>query len=260
MQTKILGMRTIKTGIAVMMSVIVSNLIGLEYPFFVAMTAIISMDKTALTSIKMGKNRVLGTFIGAVLGVCFSYIQAGNPILCGLGIILLILICNKLNAQGSITVGGIVFMAIMVHIGDKSPIFYGFHRTFDSLVGAIVSLCVNLIILPNYNVKKLESMVCEMVYDVALELRSLSETRKADTATLMNELKRVEIEIALYENEFMSAYKKELVRSLKTHYEKMIRIMFEINVCTQDNEDDTVFNYHLNKAERLYEEFQNSLK
>ena len=52
------GLRTLKTGLVVTLSVIVSRLIGLEYPFFVVMTAIISMDKTSISSLKMGRNRV----------------------------------------------------------------------------------------------------------------------------------------------------------------------------------------------------------
>ena len=68
---KKIGLRTIKTGIAVTLSLLVSSLLKLEYPFFVAMTSIISMDKTAMNSMKMGRNRILGTFIGAIVGILF---------------------------------------------------------------------------------------------------------------------------------------------------------------------------------------------
>ena len=131
---QLIGLRTIKTGIAVFLAVIVAKIAHFEYPFFMGMTAIIAMDKTMSKSLIMGRNRVLGTLFGAIIGVLLSYIDRGNALLCGIGIILLILICNRLKLQGSITIGGIVMLAIMVHT-DKTPIFYGFHRTLDTLIG-----------------------------------------------------------------------------------------------------------------------------
>ena len=137
-----IGLRTLKTGLVVALSVILSAILKLEYPFFVVMTAIISMDKTMVNSLKMGRNRVFGTFLGACIGIGLSYIDRGNPLLCGLGIIILIQICNHLKLQGAITIGGIVMTAIMVHT-DKTPLYYGFHRTLDTLVGATISFVVN---------------------------------------------------------------------------------------------------------------------
>lgn len=152
-----IGLRTIKTAIAVSISIYLSQLLKLEYPYFVAMTAIISMDRTARLSINMGRNRVIGTFLGATIGIIFATIDRGNPILAGIGILIIILISNKLNLPGSITVGSFVCVAIMVHIpNDMSPFFYGIHRTLDSLFGAFIAFVINLSVMPGYSVKRLD--------------------------------------------------------------------------------------------------------
>ena len=158
---KILGLRTIKTGVALALAIFVAQILEIEYPFFVGMTAIISMDKTMTNSLKMGRNRVVGTFLGACIGVLLSYVDRGNPLLCGIGIMMLILICNKLRLQGSITIGGIVMIAIMVHT-DKTPLFYGFHRTFDTLICALVSLFVNIVLFPYANNKRLTNIIVQL--------------------------------------------------------------------------------------------------
>ena len=103
-----IGLRTIKTAIAVTLCVIIANIFDLEYPFFMGMTAIISMDKTMTNSLKMGRNRVFGTFLGACIGIMLSYIDRGNALLCGVGVIILITLCNFFKLQGAITIGGIV--------------------------------------------------------------------------------------------------------------------------------------------------------
>ena len=152
-----IGLRTIKTAIAVSVSIILSNLFNLEFPYFVAMTAIISMDRTARLSISMGRNRVIGTFLGALIGIVFATIDRGNPFLAGLGILIIILISNQLKLPGSITVGSFVFVAIMVHISDDiTPLFYGLHRTLDSLFGALIAFVINLSVMPGYSVKRLD--------------------------------------------------------------------------------------------------------
>lgn len=152
-----IGLRTIKTAIAVSVSIILSNLFNLEFPYFVAMTAIISMDRTARLSISMGRNRVIGTFLGALIGIVFATIDRGNPILAGLGILIIILMSNQLKLPGSITVGSFVFVAIMVHIPDNmTPLFYGLHRTLDSLFGALIAFVINLSVMPSYSVKRLD--------------------------------------------------------------------------------------------------------
>ena len=158
---QLIGLRTIKTGIAVFLAVIVAKIAHFEYPFFMGMTAIIAMDKTMSKSLIMGRNRVLGTLFGAIIGVLLSYIDRCNALLCGIGIILLILICNRLKLQGSITIGGIVMLAIMVHT-YKTPIFYGFHRTLDTLVGAFIAFIVNAVIFPYFTLEKLDEIMIDI--------------------------------------------------------------------------------------------------
>ena len=152
-----IGLRTIKTALAVTISILLSNLLHLKYPYFVAITSIISMDKTARLSIDMGQNRVIGTFIGAIIGIIFAYIDRGNPFLTGLGILIIILFSNRLNLPGTITIGGFVCVEIMVHIPlQVSPLFFGYHRTLDSLLGALIAFIINLSVMPGYSVKRLD--------------------------------------------------------------------------------------------------------
>ena len=171
-----IGLRSIKTAVAVCVSIYLSQLLRLEYPYFVAMTAIISMDRTARLSIQMGRNRVLGTFIGAIIGVLFTTIDRANPLLAGLGILIIILISNKLNLPGSITVGSFVCVAIMVHIpNDVSPFFYGLHRTLDSLFGALIAFIINLSIMPGYSVKRLDEKL-KLFYPTLIQALNHIET------------------------------------------------------------------------------------
>lgn len=56
-----IGMRNIKTAIAVVISILVSKLLKTEYPFYAAIASIISMQSSVEDSFKTGRNRILGT-------------------------------------------------------------------------------------------------------------------------------------------------------------------------------------------------------
>lgn len=253
---KHIGLRTIKTGIAVMLSVIVAQIFDFEYPFFIAMTSIISMDKTMDNSLKMGRNRVIGTFFGACIGIGLSYIDRGNALLCGLGMIILIQICNATKLKGSITIGGIVMMAIMVHT-DRTPLFYGFHRTLDTLIGATLSFIVNITIFPYSTVKRLDDMTIRL-WDQSDEcVKHLKNHEIADVKKIKEELKQIEVELILYQNEFLLKKKREYVNQLRQHFEMTERLMLEIEVCETIDRNlyPEIFDYHIESALAIYESY-----
>lgn len=243
-----IGLRTLKTGIAICISVIVSNLLNLEYPFFVCMTALISMDKTVLSSIKMGRNRVFGTFLGASIGFCFHHIAPGNPILCGIGIMLLIVILNKLKMPGAIGIGGIVFSAMMVHLGTKDPFLYGMHRTLDSFVGATVTLFVNALILPYYNLDRLHDKINDYHQLLTDTYISFTNGNQMNLKPIISKAKDIDFYLDLYLNEIMSSKKKAEVLEACARYTLLKETSDELEIVTKTNDDAHVQNYHLQKA------------
>lgn len=249
-----IGLRTLKTGIAVCLSVIVSNTLGLEYPFFVCMTAIISMDKTLSLSIKMGKNRVFGTLLGASLGYVFHAVSPGNPLLCGIGIMCLIVILNRLNMSGAIGISGIVFSAMMVHLGDKSPFLYGMHRTLDSFVGASITLFVNLLILPYYNISKLEAKI-EQFNLFLRQQQNIALNNVIDEDQMKQLQKDIEFNIDMYLQEIMSAKKKQEVLDLCAKYHLLKQASEQLLISMNTKEDDYVNQYHLDKMNQSLNQY-----
>ena len=145
------GMRNIKTGIGVMLCILVGYFNIIDKTFFAAVACIVCMQTTVKSSLTVGLNRLKGTFIGGVVGFLFVLIRPGNPILACLGIITTIYICNILKVNSSITIACVVFCAIMINIGSESPLEYSVHRIIDTSIGVIIGVCVNYFICrPNY--------------------------------------------------------------------------------------------------------------
>jgi uncharacterized membrane protein YgaE (UPF0421/DUF939 family) len=151
-----IGMRNIKTGIAVALCIAISKIFKMEYPFYAAIAAVISMQNTVSDSFKAGKNRMLGTMVGALIGLVSAIIMPGNIILCGIGIILVIFICDKLNWNKSLVIACIVFCAIMTNLKGRNPYLYSLNRLLDTFLGITSAMLVNYFILPPNYFKKLQ--------------------------------------------------------------------------------------------------------
>lgn len=85
-----IGLRTLKTSLAVGISMLTVDLLNLHSPLFAGIGAISSMQSSVSESLKSGKNRMLGTIVGAVVGIIFSALLPHNYISLSIGIILTI--------------------------------------------------------------------------------------------------------------------------------------------------------------------------
>jgi uncharacterized membrane protein YgaE (UPF0421/DUF939 family) len=145
---KKLGMRNIKTAIAVVVSILISKGLKMEYPFYAAIASIISMQSSVKNSYKVGRNRMLGTMVGALVGYLCAIISPGNSILTGIGIICVIYACNLLNWRESTSIACVVFCAIMLNLKGGSAAIYSVNRIIDTFTGIIVAIAVNYFIMP----------------------------------------------------------------------------------------------------------------
>ncbi|TCL61523.1 uncharacterized membrane protein YgaE (UPF0421/DUF939 family) [Hydrogenispora ethanolica] len=145
---KRIGPRNIKTALAVGICILISRLLRLEYPFYAAIAAIISMESSITASLHAGKNRMLGTCVGAAIGMLCALIQPGNALLCGIGIVIVIYICHSLRWNKAVAIAGIVFLAIMLNLEGRSPVFYSLNRLLDTFIGVTVAILVNHFFMP----------------------------------------------------------------------------------------------------------------
>jgi uncharacterized membrane protein YgaE (UPF0421/DUF939 family) len=150
-----IGKRNIKTAIAVFISVLISKAFKLEYPFFTVIAAIFSMENSIASTYKAGLYRLIGTLVGAFVGVIFIYIQPGNALLMGIGTVLLIFICNTFKWDRAVPIAGVMFAAIMLSLNNKNPLQYSFSRVLDTFAGIVIAVAVNYLIFPPNNLTQM---------------------------------------------------------------------------------------------------------
>lgn len=150
-----IGMRIIKTAIAVFICFVIDMFRTTSMPFYSAIAAILCMQPDVKDSWKVAATRTIGTIIGGAYGVLLlMLLQAFNtvniPILhytiLTVALMPLIYITVLLKQKSATYITCVVFLSITItHIGDASPYLFALSRVIDTLIGVFVSLGINAI-------------------------------------------------------------------------------------------------------------------
>lgn len=148
-----LGMRIVKTVISIYLSIIITSSLG-GMPINSAIAALLSTQDTHKGSREYGKNRIIGTFIGAIFAVIFVFfvdifeIKLFTPIyyLCmSLLLIPIIKLSVFLKMSGTASSACIVFLISLMSYVEQSDLKYAyvFHRVIDTFIGVVIAVIIN---------------------------------------------------------------------------------------------------------------------
>ena len=183
---KIIGARTIKTGLATFLTAFFCMALNLN-PIYATLSAIVTIEPTTKASLKKGYKRLPATVIGALLAVLFTYIFSDKSALAyAMSATCTIFICAKLKLHDGITVATLTAMAMIPGIGDHY-LFNFFSRLLTAVIGLVTAGLVNLIVLPpKYyhqvaeNAQKVET---DMYHLYSLRLKELVNEKFNSTKT-----------------------------------------------------------------------------
>ena len=152
---KFIGMRVVKTVIAVYISFFISHLRG-GIPFYSAIASILSMQSDYKSSIDVAKSRIIGTMIGGGYGIIeimarqymnFEWPAYIQYLILSLFLIPIIYTNVFLKVKKSTYISCVVFFSITASVGRTiGPFSFAINRIIDTLIGIVVSLFVNLIL------------------------------------------------------------------------------------------------------------------
>lgn len=152
------GMRMIKTSIAVFLCFLVDLIRQDGVPFYSAIAAVLCMQSEITDSKAKAKSRIIATIIGGVAGMVFLHIENSLPFLisdwiryfaisvCLIPILYFTVIIKK---PSSSYLSCVVFMCITVaHVDDSNATIFAINRILDTIIGIVISLGVNQFHIP----------------------------------------------------------------------------------------------------------------
>lgn len=154
-----IGMRVVKTVISVFISVMITTIMG-GMPINSAVASVLTTQDTQDGSIKYGKNRILGTTVGAIFAIIFvcvvdffdiklftiSYYFVMSILIIPIAKILLI---SKQKA--AISSALITFLITLMSYISQSELKYIYvqSRIIDTFIGVLVSIAINIVLPDN---------------------------------------------------------------------------------------------------------------
>ncbi|MGM0397011.1 MAG: FUSC family protein [Bacillota bacterium] len=273
-----IGMRTVKTGLAVAISLLVSEVFNLQSPLFAGIGAISTMQSSVSQSFVMGKNRMLGTVMGAIVALFFTFYLPRNPFFLGLGIIIVIHILNLLNWKKSISLSAIVFLAVSNN-HEYAMIPYTTSRVLDTFIGIVIAVLVNYFIAAPKNDRLFNDFVHRMLEhakistyklvvgkqridlldfkDKLIEIEELQDLIQQETKIKMVENKnRIKSEITIkiiqdIYNDLSALQMMQHIATISPDNLDLLQKVFTITPIWDSKaiimENDIIFNYHLQR-------------
>ncbi|WP_275552263.1 HAD hydrolase family protein [Anaerotignum lactatifermentans] len=150
-------MRMIKTALAVAICLLIYLLRGKQgVPVFSTIAAIICMQPYVENSVTVAFNRIIGTLTGAAMGLFVLYLFQWIPprvefldyVIISLAVIPAMYITVVMKKTGASAMAAVVLLSVTLSDGRYGPLVDAFNRSLETIVGILVSLCVNMIHLP----------------------------------------------------------------------------------------------------------------
>lgn len=152
-----LGWRSIKTSIAVFITIIVYAVFNLGAATLAGLSAVFTLRETVQDSFLYARYRIFGNTIGVLVATGLIFLQQTfphfqtdliNSIFGGLGVLIVINLCTLTMNHQSVINSVATFLVVFLGTPEDTLIVYSIHRILDTVFGTIVAIAVNRL-LPN---------------------------------------------------------------------------------------------------------------
>ena len=197
-----IGLRTVKTGLAVTLALLVAGMRDAATPIYAVIGAIGAMSRTLHDSRLSCLTQFLGILVGCTLAYVFVALLPfyQDPGAIGLGLILIITVCNFFKWDYAISLSCIIFVSLC--IDSENILWYASNRFIDTSTGLVIAYMVNALIKPYNNRGAILRELDGFLGAIPDFLRErVAAERYPDPEELAERLRRIEDEIEIYEQQ-----------------------------------------------------------
>ena len=155
-----IGLRTIKTAVAVILSMIIVDSYGATTSklIFAMLGAMAAVQPTFKESLESGMTQIIGTLFGALMGVVLLALKVPPLVATGIGIVMVITLYNAFGIHYAPGLPCLIVVTLCT-TPDVQPFTYAVGRIWDSAIGLGVGMAINTLIFPYDNSRQLRRLV-----------------------------------------------------------------------------------------------------
>lgn len=287
---KRIGLRSIKTAVAVMIGLYLSYIFKLYTPLYTSIACVTSMQSSVYDSVKDVTKRGFTAVFGVTLGYLLSKLTEDpylEILVCGFGVLLILFLLKQFKLNRMASLSCIVFMASYFSKIDKFQ--YGLNRVIGTIIGMLVGLLVNLIVarprldLDFYNDAIAQRDILRNIFINIIKrdernIEFVSGSRKSVEEKFEKLLKEYETIIhpkmdivhakelkGIFSNLEISLNLLDLLEPKVLDYENRVKLLEDFGIETteeevEESELSIVYNYQVANILRCFEEMEDILE
>ena len=169
-----IGLRTLKTVLAVIVSMIIVDSYGATTSklLFAMLGAMAAVQTTFKESVQSCLTQIVGVLFGAMAGVMLVSLPLPTLVATGIGIMLIITLYNVLRIPFSPSLPCLIVVVICT-TPDIQPIGYALGRIWDSAIGLGVGMIINTLVFPYDNSHQIRSTVRSLNRELIILLEEM---------------------------------------------------------------------------------------
>ena len=291
-----IGLRTLKTAAAIVISMIIVDAYGASSSrlIFAMLGAMAAVQPTFKESVESCLTQISGVFLGALAGVLLLSLPIHPLVAAGIGVVLVIMVYNALHIRFSPSLPSFIVVLLCTTPGVQ-PLSYGLGRIWDTAIGLGVGMAINTLIFPYDNSRRIRSTIESLHKELILFLEDMFDGDNilpdaGDTSHTIDDMHK---QLKIFENQKLMFHlrrqKRDLerfrqcegkARELLAHMEVLSRMgvpgrlseenrqrLISCGACVRDRrqlssvmEKDIVTNYHVSRVLTLRLELLEALK
>lgn len=258
-----LGLRILKTGIAVTLCLLLSDLIHLEQPLVAVVAAVLSIERNVNNTLRAGTQRLCGAIIGILGGGLLYHISPQNAALCGLGIVAAMYACKLFRWPGGPLMSAFCLAVMMLHPRPAGTIATAIDCGVASVLGIGLAFLINLVLFPpNYapEIFAHDKQVRSLLRKAAGNCES--RLNPPDFYAVSRAIEKLERDIRLYTQEWKPLRNADgtvfQIAQRVAQYREVLADLTAVDRLEKDlsSQTTTVFAYHLNRAKKLLDSLE----
>lgn len=285
-----IGLRTVKTALAVVISMLVVDSFGTTSSklIFAMLGALAAVQPTFNESLESCLTQIIGVFLGALAGGLLVITGLPPIIAAGIGIIFVISLYNGFKIRYSAGLACIIVVSICID-GETKPFTYAMTRIWDTAIGLAIGMAINVFVFPYDNSRRIRGLIRSLDEDVLHFLEEVfdGDDILPDPVSLSRKLRDIDDQLAIFSNQKLLLHlrrQKEDLENYRLCEEKARELTARLQILSvvgrpgrlndenrlrlknagadirdkrplkNPQERDTVTNYHVRQILRLREE------
>ena len=213
-----IGLRTIKTTVAVIIAMIVIEALGTTDSklVFAMLGAMSAVQPTFKESLEACISQIIGVVFGALCGILLLLLKLPALVSIAIGIILVITLYNALQIHYSPSLPCLILVMLCTDPA-VSPIVYAAGRIWDTAIGLAIGMCINMLVFPYNNSKVIRNTATALNTELLVFLEDLfdGDDIYPDTDLMRKNIEALETQLKIFSNQKLLLQRKRQNRELE---------------------------------------------